>query len=102
MMRQAALGEVKHEEKKDQRRRVHEVSSCYLKYFWFTMEIRHQDLQVRSQADWLRIDAEEEDIIREATGGVLATIPRGSVTMDISMRDPSHTQSPLSLLHTPP
>ena len=69
------------------------------------MEIRHQDLQVQSQANWLRIDAEEEeeeDIIREETGGVLATIPRGSVTMDISMRDPSHTQSPRSLLHTPP
>ena len=70
------------------------------------MKIRHQDLQVLSQADWWRIDAVEEeeveDIIKEEIGGVLETVPRGSVTMGISMRDPSHTQSPLSLLHTPP
>jgi hypothetical protein len=67
--------------------------------------MRHQDQPVPSQADWSRIDGVEEveeveDTTREETGGVLA-IPRGSVTMDISMRDPNHTQSPLSPPPTP-
>jgi hypothetical protein len=57
----------------------------------------------------LRIDGvveeeEGEDTTREETGGVLAipTIPRGPVTMDISTRDPSLTQSHLSPPPTPP
>ena len=103
-MRQAALGEAKQEEKKDQRRRVHEVGLLIPSTFDFylIMKLRLQDQQVPSLVDWLKIDGEEgEDTSREGIGGALA-IPRGSVTMDISMRDPNHTRSHLSPRHTPP
>ena len=70
------------------------VHSTATLFFFYLMKLRHQDQQVQSQADWLRIDGVVEDTTREGTEGVLA-IPRGSVTMDISTRDPNHTQSPL-------
>ena len=83
---------------------IHRGSLAGAPLFYLT-KLRHQDQPVPSQADWSRIDEVEEeevevveeveDTTREETGGVLA-IPRGSVTMDISMRDPNHTQSPLS------
>ena len=69
---------------------------------FYPIKLRHHDRQAPSQADWLRIvRVEGEETTREAIGGVLA-IPRDSVTMDISVRDPNHTQSLPSLLLTPP
>ena len=74
MMRQATLSEGQHGEKKDERRRVHEVRVSHLCFL--QRNFRCQDQQVQNQAGWLRIDGVEVDTIREATVGVLE-IPKG-------------------------
>ena len=74
MMRQATLSEGQHGEKKDERRRVHEVRVSHLCFL--QRNFRWQDQQVQNQAGWLRIDGVEVDTIREATVEVLE-IPKG-------------------------